>query len=493
MLLFWPVAVPFLTAALCLLCPRWGAAQRALSLAGALALLAIAARILLRVIHSGPFAEQAGGWAAPFGITMVADGLSATMVLLVGLVAVATTVFGFGDVTAGETRAGHHPLTNALLAGLCGAFLTGDIFNLYVWFEVMLIATFGLLVTRGGAEALGGAMIYVGLNLIATVAFISGVGLLYGATGALNMADLHQRLAGRGDEPAILAAAAFLIFAFGSKAALFPAFFWLPASYHTPSFTTSALFAALLTKVGVYALIRVFTLVFPVEGTAIEAVLLWGAALTMVAGTCGALIETSTRRVLNHTVISSIGFMILGLALRTPLAMLGAVYSLFQDVIVKASLYLVAGAAARLSGSESFARSGGLWRTHPWLGALFLVPALSLAGVPPFPGFWGKLVLLRATLEIGAGALAALILVVSLLTLLAVARIWAEVFWKPAREAPSAAATLAATSWATLALLAALVAAAGVGAGPFIAGAASVGAGLLDPVAYVAAVLGDTR
>ena len=492
MLLFWPVTIPFLTAALCLLCPRSGAAQRGLSLAGALALLGVAVLILARVIGTGPFAEQAGGWAAPFGITMVADGLSATMVLLVGLVAVATTVFGLGDVTAGETRAGHHPLTNALLAGLCGAFLTGDIFNLYVWFEVMLIATFGLLVVRGGAAAISGAMIYVGLNLIATVAFISGVGLLYGATGALNMADLHQRLAGRGDETAILVAAAFLIFAFGSKAALFPALFWLPASYHTPSFTTSALFAALLTKVGVYALIRVFTLVFPTEGTAIQATLLWGAGLTMVAGACGALVETSTRRVLNHTIISSIGFMILGLALRTPLAMLGAVYSLFQDVIVKASLYLAAGAAARMTGAESFARSGGLWRAHPWLAVLFLVPALSLAGVPPFPGFWGKLVLLRATLEVGDGALAALILGVSLLTLFAVARIWSEIFWKPAREAPSTAA-LPAASWVTLALLATLIAAAGIWAGPLVAASTSVANGLLDPAAYVAAVLGDIR
>ena len=168
---------------------------------------------------------------------MVADRLSALMVVLVGLVAVAVLVFGLADVTAEEEQNGHHPLTHALLAGICGAFLTGDIFNMYVWFEVMLIASFGLLVIGGGRDELDGAMKYVGLNLIATVAFISGVGLLYGATGALNMADLHARLAGRMGETPILASAAFLIFAFASKAALFPLFFWLPASYHTPSFS----------------------------------------------------------------------------------------------------------------------------------------------------------------------------------------------------------------------------------------------------------------
>ncbi|WP_299133706.1 proton-conducting transporter membrane subunit [uncultured Amaricoccus sp.] len=492
MLLFWPLVIPFLIAVACLLCHRSGAAQRGLSLLGALVLLAVAARILARVIVSGPFAEQAGGWVAPFGITMVADGLSATMVLLVGIVAVVTTVFGFTDVTKTETRAGHHPLTNALLAGLCGAFLTGDIFNMYVWFEVMLISSFGLLVIGGGPAALDGAMKYAGLNLIATVAFISGVGLLYGTTGALNMADLHQRLQGRGGETAILVPAAFLIFAFGSKAALFPAFFWLPASYHTPSFTSSALFAALLTKVGVYSLIRVFTLVFPIEDTAIQTTLLWGAALTMIVGAFGALAQDSPRRVLNFTIISSIGYMILGLALHTPLAMLGAVYSLFQDVIVKANLYLAAGAAARLAGAESFGRTGGLWRAHPWFAALFLLPALSLAGVPPFAGFWGKLILVRATLEIGAGALTALILVVGLLTLFAIARVWSELFWKPAREAPSPT-RLPATIWAILLLLAGLVTLIGLEAGPFIDAAAGVAAGLVDPAAYIAAVLGGPR
>ncbi len=268
MLLFWPLVIPFGTAVLCILAWRSTAMQRGISLAGALALLAVAVRILAQVAETGPFAQQAGGWAAPFGITLVADWLSSVMVLLVGIVAVAALVFGLADVTPEEEHHGHHPLTHAMLAGICGAFLTGDIFNMYVWFEVMLISSFGLLVIGGDRDQLDGAMKYVGLNLIATVAFLSGVGLLYGATGALNMADLHGRLLGRATETPIIASAAFLIFAFGSKAALFPVFFWLPASYHTPSFTTSALFSALLTKVGVYALIRVFTLVYDVEGNA---------------------------------------------------------------------------------------------------------------------------------------------------------------------------------------------------------------------------------
>jgi multicomponent Na+:H+ antiporter subunit D len=491
MLLFWPLVIPFGTAVLTLLAWRSTAMQRGLSLAGAIALLVVAAAILAKVVEGGPFAQQAGGWVAPFGITLVADGLSAVMVLLTGLVAVATVVFGFADVTAAEERMGHHPLVHAMLAGMCGAFLTGDIFNMYVWFEVMLIASFGLLVIGGGRDELDGAVKYVGLNLIATVAFLAGVGLLYGATGVLNMADLHGRLAGRGLETPIIASAAFLIFAFGSKAALFPLFFWLPASYHTPSFTTSALFAALLTKVGVYALIRVFTLVYPVAGTPIQAALLWGAVLSLALGAFGALAMTSLRRVLGFTVISSIGGMILGLAVATPLAIVGALVYLVQDVIVKAGLFLGAGAAGRLTGSERFGRTGGLWRRQPWFAALFLMPALSLAGVPPLSGFWPKLILVQATLATGQHALTFALLAAGLLTLFAMARIWSEVFWAehPDGEA-AAAARLPAAMLAPFAALALATVGLGVAAGPFVGAAAAVAAGLVDPAAYVAAVLG---
>jgi multicomponent Na+:H+ antiporter subunit D len=490
-LLFWPLVIPFGTAVLCILAWRSPSLQRLISLAGALALLATGLAILARVLRAGPFAEQAGGWPAPFGITMVADRLSALMVVLAGLVAVTVLAFSLADATAEEERNGHHPLTHALLAGICGAFLTGDIFNMYVWFEVMLIASFGLLVIGGGRDELDGATKYVGLNLIATVAFISGVGLLYGATGALNMADLHTRLAGRVGETPILAAAAFLIFAFASKAALFPLFFWLPASYHTPSFATSALFSALLTKVGVYALIRVFTLVFPVEGTPIQTLLLCGAVTTMVVGVLGALAMTGVRRVLGFSIIASIGYMILGLAVATPLAILGAVFYLAQDVVVKANLFLAAGAARRLTGSELFARSGGLWRARPWFSLLFLIPALSLAGVPPFSGFWAKLLLAKATLDAGRPGLTFAVLAVGLLTLFAMARVWSEAFWDPHPDGAQAIrAPLPVAMWAPLCLLTALVVVVGLFAGPFVDFALAVAAEVTDPAPYIAAVLG---
>lgn len=492
MLLFWPLVIPFATAVLCLLAWRSTEMQRGISLLGALGLLAASFRIFAEVSANGPVAAQAGGWPAPFGITMVADLLSAVMILLVGIVAVAALVFALADVTRDEEHHGHHPLTHTLLAGLSGAFLTGDLFNMYVWFEVILISSFGLLVIGGGKAQIDGAVKYVGLNLIATVAFLSGVGLLYGATGALNMADLHDKLIGRTTEAPVIAAAALLVFAFGSKAALFPAFFWLPASYHTPSYTSSAVFSALLTKVGVYALFRVFTLCFEIEGTPIQMVLAWGAALTMVVGALGALSMGSLRRVLGFSIIGSVGFMILGLAVATPLALAGAAFYMFQDILVKANLFLGAGAVRRLSGSELFARTGGLWRARPGFAILFLLPMLSLAGVPPLAGFWAKLLLVQATLAASWYWLALAVLGAGLLTVFVIGRIWAEVSWKAHPDGDGAVSgALPATMLGPLIALTLLILWIGVAAGPFVAGAVSIGEGLSDPAAYIAAVRGD--
>ncbi|MFT3974238.1 MAG: proton-conducting transporter membrane subunit [Amaricoccus sp.] len=489
MLLFLPLALPFATVVLTLLAWRRPALRRGLSLAGALTLLGAGGAILARVLATGPFAQQAGGWPAPYGITLVADGLSASLVALTGVTATLALVFARADVTAGEEHAGFHPLVHAMLAGVAGAFLTGDLFNMYVWFEVMLISTFGLLVI--GSGSLDGAMKYVGLNLIGTVAFITGVGLLYGTTGALNMADLHARLLGRGDAP-VLAAAALLVFAFAAKAALAPLHFWLPASYHTPAFTTSALFAALLTKVGVYALVRVFSLVFDTTGTPIHGLLLALALVSMALGCLGALVMPSVRRVLGFSITASIGAMVLGLAVGTPAALAATILYLGQDVLVKAALFLGAGAIAHATGSETLARSGGLWRSQPATALLFLVPALALAGMPPFSGFWPKLMLVRATLEAGSGWLAAAVLAMGLLTLVAMARVWAEAVWAPAASGAPAAPLPPAMLW-PLAILAALIIVAGVWAGPLVGLADQIAGQILDPAAYIAALSGHGR
>ncbi|WP_108259685.1 Na+/H+ antiporter subunit D [Mangrovicoccus ximenensis] len=447
------------------------------------------------VLAAGVVAGQMGGWAAPFGITLVADLLSAVMVLITAVIALAVSVYALSDIDARLERLGYHALFNMLIAGVCGAFVTGDLFNLYVWFEVMLIASFGLLVLGGGRAQIDGGVKYMTLNLVSTALFLTGVGLLYGTTGTLNMADL----AGAVDRvhPGLLSViATMFLVAFGVKAAVFPLFFWLPAAYHTPAFSVSAVFAGLLTKVGVYALLRTFTLIFDHDTGYTHQILLWVAGLTMVTGVLGAAAQSDIRKILSFHIVSQIGYMILGLALLTPLAIAGAVFYLLHHIIVKANLFLIAGAAERLTGSTELSRIGGLYRSAPLLALLFVIPAFSLAGFPPLSGFWAKFLLVKASLEIGAWTIAAVALAVGLLTIYSMTKIWAEAFWSPHPDGrqPSFAALDRSTARGfvlPIGALAAMTLAIGLMPEPFMAFAERSAAQLLDPADYIEAVLGD--
>ena len=281
-----PIVIPFVTAVLAFLlrATPWG---RWVSVCGSTLLLIASIALMSVVLRDGVIAGQMGQWPAPFGITLVADLLSAVMVLITAIVAVAVSIYAIADVDEGMERLGYHTLFNMLIAGVVGAFITGDLFNLYVWFEVMLIASFGLLVLGGRPEQIDGGVKYVALNLVSTILFLTGIGLLYGMTGTLNLADLAGAVDGADPRLLTVVAVMFMI-AFGVKAAVFPLFFWLPASYHTPAFAVSAVFAGLLTKVGVYALLRMFTLVFDHDTAFTHTILLWVAALTMVVGVLGA-------------------------------------------------------------------------------------------------------------------------------------------------------------------------------------------------------------
>jgi multicomponent Na+:H+ antiporter subunit D len=487
-LLVLPVALPLATAAAAYALRARPEARAAVSVGGALAAAAAAAALFARVWTGGPVAAQLGGWPAPFAIAFVADTLAATMTLISALAGLAATVYALADVTEAEERRGTAAFLHTLLAGACGAFLTADLFNLYVWFEVTLISAFGLLVMRDGPAAAAGAAQYALLNLVATVAILAGVGLLYGATGALAMAELRGAVAGREGETAVLLPAALFLFAFSLKAGLFPLYFWLPVSYHTPPVAVSALFSALMTKVAVYALFRVFTLVYDLEAVPfLRELLLWTASATMLVGVLGAAAQNNVRRILAFHIVSQIGYMALGLALATPAATAGGLFYMAHNIAAKTNLFLAGGLARRLCGSEELARMGGLWAARPWLSLLFLVSALAMAGVPPLTGFWAKFFLVRETLTTGYRFEAALALAVGLLTLYSMTKIWAEAFWKPHPDPdwrPGAAP--AAMLWPTAAIAAALVVA-GVAVAPLHAVFARAAAELVDPAAYLAA------
>ena len=485
-----PLLIPLATLAATLLARRAPALVKALSLTGAVALTAAGLALVWFAAQGHILATQAGDWAAPYGITLVVDRLSAVMVAITGIVGLATLVFALAHDEDPARCRDFHPLVHGLLVGVCGAFITGDVFNLYVWFEVLLVGSFALLVLGGGKRRLSGTVVYVVLNLVATMMFLLAAGMLYGATGSLNMALLARAFAA-GEVPITAHAAVVLMLtAFSIKAALFPVFGWLPASYHVAWTPVSALFAGLLTKVGVYALIRIVTLFWPDAGVAHE-VLLWVACATMLIGVLGAAAQTEVRRILSFHIVSQVGYMILGLALATPLALAGAVFYLIHHIVVKANLFFIGGIAARLTGSERLAAMGGLYARAPWLALLFAIPALSLAGIPPLSGFWAKFVLVKASLETSAWIAAAVALVTGIFTLLSMSKIWNEAFLKPhpaGREGERSAAGLQPAVWA-VSVLAAMTVLIGLAAGPVMDYAVAAAEQLTTPLGYINAVI----
>ncbi len=487
-----PILLPLLVGASCVVVWRYVAAQRILTLAGSIVYLAVAVVLLERVASEGIQAVQKGAWVAPFGITLVADMFSAVMVAATGVVTLVIVVYSLGTMDRAREAWGYYPLFNILIMGVSGAFLTGDIFNLFVWFEVLLISSFVLLALGGERAQLEGAIKYVTLNLVASAFFLAAVGILYAMAGSLNMADLSQRLGDVAQPGLVTTLAILFLVAFGIKGAIFPLFFWLPASYHTPPVAVSAIFGGLLTKVGVYALIRVFTLLFLNNVDYTHTIILWAGGITMVTGVLGAVAQYEFRRLLSFHIVSQIGYMVMGLGFFTPLALAGTVFFIVHNIFVKTNLFLVSGVSHRLHGTYDLKKLGGLYRAHPWIGMLFLLSALSLAGVPPLSGFFGKLVLIKAGLGIEQFVLVAAALGVSLLTLFSMTKIWAEAFWKPlpdgtAINAPGGGMALLLGPIVTLAVLAVVM---GVAAGPFFALAQQAGEQLLNPESYIRAVLG---
>lgn len=434
-LLFMPLIVPLAAAVAGLLAWNRRRVQRMLGVGATALLSGVGLALLLEVRQQGVISAQAGNWPAPFGITLVADMFSALMILATGLIGLCVTVYSLADADVHQEALGYHPLLQVLLLGVCGSFLTGDLFNLYVWFEVMLIASFVLLALGGQREQMEGALKYVALNLIASALLLAGIGLLYGVTGTLNMAHLALKMQTMDHTGTTIPVIAALLFcAFSIKAAVFPFYFWLPASYHTTSIAVVTIFSALLSKVGVYVLIRIFTLIFLQEAQAGQPLIVTAAGLTMLLGALGAVAQPELRRLLAFCVVSQIGYLLMGLGLLTPLALAGSIFFMLHIMAAKSALFLTTGIVVRMTGTSFLRDQGGLYRRYPWLAALFLLPALSIVGIPPLSGFWGKLALVQAGLESGAYLVVAAALGVSVLTLYYLLNAWIELFWKNCPE-----------------------------------------------------------
>lgn len=429
-----PVLVPLAGVALGIIVSRWRPVQRVISLAALLIGLIVNVLLLIEVDNSGLVAQVGGGWTAPLGIAFVIDRLSAIMLVVSSAVLLLVMVFAVGQGDEERQQPSFHPLYLVLAAGVSASFVTADLFNLFVAFEMMLAASYVLITLGGRAEQIRSGMSYVVISLIASTLFITVLALVYTATGTVNMADLAERFVNV--DPGVKAAFAMaLLVVFGIKAGLFPLFFWLPDSYPTAPGPITAVFAGLLTKVGVYAIIRTQTLLFGMPewmGT----VLLVVAAVTMVIGVLGAISQDDMKRILAFHIISQIGYMIFGLGLFTVAGVAGAIFYIVHHIVVKTALFLATALVDRRAGSSRLSEVGGLVRSAPVIALLFAVPALSLAGLPPFSGFLAKFSLVEAGLSVGSGAMVAVSLVVGLLTLYSMTKIWSGVFWGEAEEAP---------------------------------------------------------
>ncbi|PWU51099.1 Na+/H+ antiporter subunit D [Micromonospora globispora] len=436
-----PVVVPLLGAALTLLLTRRPRLQRSVSVVGLAATLAVAVVLLVEAYRHGPVVVQVGGWPAPVGIVLVADQLAALMLVVSSAVTLCVLLYSIGQ-GRGETSESapvsiYHPTYLVLTAGVTNAFLAGDLFNLFVGFEILLAASF-VLITLGGTETrIRTGSTYVVVSILSSMIFLAAVGLVYAATGTLNMAQLAGRLDGLPDGVR-LALQLMLLLAFAIKAAVFPVSAWLPDSYPTAPAPVTAVFAGLLTKVGVYAIIRTETLLFP--GGQVSALLMVVAGLTMLVGVLGAVAQSDMKRLFSFTLVSHIGYMIFGVALSTVAGLSGAIFYVVHHITIQTTLFLVAGLVEERAGSTDLRRLGGLARVAPLLAVLFFVPAMNLAGIPPFSGFLGKLGLLQAGVAAGGllpGVLVAAGALTSLLTLYAASRVWNIAFWRAPRLATS--------------------------------------------------------
>ncbi len=423
-----PVLVPLVTALATAVTGRHSGAQQAISFAG-IALLATCSLGLVQIAAAGqPAGFAVGNWPAPFGIELAVDRTSAILVLVTALLTAASLLF-----LASESGPRHPmllPLLHGLLVGVGGAFCAADLFNLYVWFEVMLICAVGLLAIGGRLDQLEATLAYLGLNLFGTLLLLVAIGCLYAATGQLNFAALA---AATPSLPPALATAllAALTLSFLVKAGAFPLFSWLPASYHTLPPAVLALFAGLLTKVGVYAVLRTLAGVFAPAPAVLYDALGWVAAATMITGVLGAAYHWDMRRILAFHIISQVGYILLGIALATDAGNAATLFYTVHHMIVKANLFLIAAIIYRLTGSYDLRQIGGLYAARPALAVLFMIPALSLVGIPPLSGFWAKLLVLRETIAGSHAVWTAVALVVSVLTLYSMLKIWMEAFWKP--------------------------------------------------------------
>lgn len=432
-LVVWPVALALFGAGFLVMLRSQRQIQLVFAVAIITAILVSNIYLVLRVFETGPVAMTMGKWLPPFGITFAADMTSAIFALAASIATLVVAFYAQTELTERGHLFGFYPMLLLLLAGVSGSFLTGDIFNLYVWFEVMLIASFGLLILGGRKIQLDGAIKYGFLNFLATTMFLVAIAYLYGLTGTLNFADLVEKGAAIPFGP-LITVSLLLLFAFAVKAAAFPANAWLPASYHTPDVAVSAIFGGLLTKVGAYAAIRLLTMALPEGHAQLQSVIAIIAFATLLLGPLGAMAQTNLRRAVGFFVIGGIGAIFAGFALGAMHGVGGAIFYAFHSMLTLTAFYLLAGLIEKTTGTDDIREMGGVYKASAPLSILFVIMIFAVSGMPPFLGLWPKILLVESGIRGDNWWLVFAVLANSFLTLIAASRLWAHIFWRNGKE-----------------------------------------------------------
>lgn len=484
-----PLLIPLVTAVILIFCSKYVRVQRWISAVSIAVNLLVALFIVSQVNNEGIQTLHMGGWQPPYGIVFVADMLAALLVLTTLIVAAACLFYSFRSI--GEEREKHYfyAFFQFLLAGVIGSFLTGDLFNLFVCFEVMLIASYALIVLGGTKRQLRETLKYMLINIISSTLFVAAVAYLYGTVGTLNMAHLSLRVAEVQQDGILSVIGLLFLIVFALKAGLF-LFFWLPGSYSAPPAAVTALFGALLTKVGLYAIIRTFTLIFYHDTGGIHAVIGWMAAATMILGSLGAVAYKDLGRILNYNIIISVGFIAFGIATASSDSLNGAVFYLMHDMIAKALLFILGGIIIASAGANKLSDMGGLMKRYPLVGWMFFIVALALVGIPPLSGFLGKVLIVRGGLSGGHYVLTGLALASSLAVLYSLIKVFMGAFWgESPRLQESKPVRIHKTAYAAAIGLTVMVIVLGVGSEWIYSYTSQAGAVLSDPSLYINAIL----
>ncbi|MCP5468674.1 MAG: Na+/H+ antiporter subunit D [Deltaproteobacteria bacterium] len=434
LLIIAPVILPLGTAILAFIFTSSLNFQRWLSLISFGLQLAVSLLLFEKVTHSGLQVLWIGNWQPPFGINLVIDQFSALMLVTSSLLVFCISIYTWSQgINLREKQLRYYPLIHLLFMGISGSFITGDLFNLYVFFEIMLMASFVLMSLEKKRSRIEGAIKYVTLNLLSSAFFLAALGLLYGNLGTLNIADLAQKIS-LVESANIVMPAVLISIAFGIKSGVFPLYFWLPASYPQLPSAMVALFGGLLTKVGVYAMFRVWTIIFRDLQTDLSSWFIIIACLTMIIGVFGAIVQYEIKKLLSFHIISQIGYMILGLGIFSKYSIAAAIFFIIHNMIAKTNLYLVGGVFEYTQGTTQLKKIGGYVKLLPFLSIIFLISALGLAGIPPLSGFFAKFLLIKEVFIQKSYIAAAIALGVGILTLFSMLKIWAEAFWKKAPQ-----------------------------------------------------------